>query len=138
MLPALRVCVAILFWAVQLWWCGHIVQALRYAGGGSFRIYSVLNNEIRHNAWGLTFTGGPGQALAIVYLVLVVSALIGLVVARKMLWILAAVILLAWAALFAANSLWLLQWKNVEWWDWINYAGFAIVVTQIMLTWRWR
>ncbi|MHC5114718.1 MAG: hypothetical protein ACYTGP_09850 [Planctomycetota bacterium] len=126
-----RVLVAIPFWIVNLWWLGHVAMALRNA---PFRVYSVNNNGVLHDGWGLTFNGDSGRPLAVAYLVLVVYALIGTVVARGAMWIIAALIVPAWSFLFVGHSLWLSQWGFFQWWDWVNIAGAAIVVAHCVLT----
>lgn len=136
MLRTIRVLIVILFWVIQLWWIGHIVQAIRFAPGGSFRVYSVMNNDVTHVAWGLTFEGAKGLALAIVYLILVICALIGLTMMQRTMWILAALIVFAWGMLFAGNSMWMARWSGLAWWDWVNFAGVVIVIAQIALTSR--
>lgn len=120
--------VAVLFWLIQLWWLGSVLQGLRSAaGGGTFRVLSIRAGEEVHDGWGLSFSGEPGQALAAAYIVLIIVALLGVVTARGVMWIVCSLVATAWATLFAGNTIWLAQWSSLHWWDWANLGGWMIV-----------
>ena len=128
MLKLTRIAVTALFWVINLWWLGHIVQALRTLPDGTFRVYSVQNADMRLEAKGLTFSGDTGLALAIAYCALIVYALLATTLTRGIMWIGAIIILIAWAAVFAGNSLWLEMWTAFDWWDAVNYGGAIVVL----------
>ena len=138
MFTAVRIIGAVLFWMVNLWWYGSAVQALRAMPSGTFRVYSVTNDGVIREAWGLTFRGEQGRWLAIGYLVIVGMALAGSQMTRGWVWLLAALVLVAWSLLFAGNSLWLGQWTPFKWWDWVNFAGVVIVIGHLLMSGRWR
>jgi hypothetical protein len=125
---------AIAFWLVQLWWIGSIVRGLQSASdGGTFHVLSASVDGERHDGWGLTFSGEQGQALAITHIVLIAISLLGVSASRGVMWAVSAVVITAWAALFAGNTIWLAQWGPLQWWDWMNIGGGAIVVSRLSL-----
>ena len=136
MLKTVRVGTAVLFWLINVWWLGSVVQALRYSLTGTFRVYSVTNEGVTHEAWGLTFSGTTGFALATGYLLAVVASLACTIFARGRLWLTASMVLLAWSLLFAGNSLRMSEWGFLQWWDWLNFAGVGIVIAHAMVNIR--
>jgi hypothetical protein len=124
--------IGILFWLIQLWWLGSVLSGLRStAGGGTFRVLSVRVGDEFHDGWGLSFSGETGEALAAAYIVLIVLALLGVVAARGVMWIACSLVAIAWATLFAGNTIWLAQWSSLQWWDWLNIGGWLIVAAHL-------